>query len=287
MRYIKHSQNFIRSTYLVDKLIRKSGIKSSDIVLEIGSGTGVITERLCKVAGKVISIEKDTKLYEISKQRLKRFNNLKIINSDFKNYNLKDIEYKCFSNIPFYFTSDIVRKLLFNPNAPKSAQLFMQKEAAERFLSSRKTTQISLLLKPIFKSEIIYKFRRNDFKPVPSVDVVLVFFTKRSTPDICRKNYDSYRDFITFCFNQWKMNVKFALKKIFSYQQLQMLYKELGFNLIDKPSNLDYEQWLGLFGFIIKHMDQVNTDAFNNYSKLLKIRHKKKHSEYRSCIFRL
>ncbi len=283
MRYDKHSQNFIRNSLLVDKLIKKTDINSSDTVLEIGSGTGVITERLRKVAGKVMSIEKDKKLYGISKKKLERFNNLKLINNDFLQYRLPKKKYKCFSNIPFNFTADIIRKLLINPNAPMSAYLFMQKEAAERYIGKSNVTQISLLIRPIFKSKVIYKFNRDDFNPIPSVDVVLVTFIKRSTPDIHKQNYNLYKDFITFCFNQWKRNVKYALKQVFSYEQLKRLSKELDFNLTDKPSYLSYEQWLSIFNFTIKHKDQVNK-VFNEFYRILINKHKYRKANYRNAV---
>ena len=51
---IKYSQNFYTNKTNLQRLIKLSGINSNDIVLDIGAGTGIITEELSKYAKKVI-----------------------------------------------------------------------------------------------------------------------------------------------------------------------------------------------------------------------------------------
>lgn len=286
MRKLKHSQNFIKSKKLVDYLINKTGINSNDIVLEIGTGSGVITERLCRFAKYVISIEKDNRLYRFTKQNLKNFKNLKLVNEDILNYSLPMFKYKCFSNIPFNFTADIVRKLLLGSNTPVSTYLVMQKESSERFVGKLKSTQISLILSPLYSVNIIYEFRKEDFYPIPSVQVVFVSFKKRSPPDICPEEYNFYKDFISFSFNQWNESIKKTLLNIITYKQLKKLSKSLDFDMKDKPSKLEYEKWLKLFQFIQSHPDQTKINKFFGYYKLHYDIHKHHKPVYRTSIRR-
>ena len=57
-------------------------------VLEIGPGIGVLTKELCKVCGKVISIELDKRLFPVLKETLSEFDNLEIVEGDVLKLNL-------------------------------------------------------------------------------------------------------------------------------------------------------------------------------------------------------
>ena len=159
---------------------RKSTITKNDIVIEIGTGKGHLAEVLCRKADYVCSVEIDKKLYEHAKERLKNVNNLKIIFGDFMKYKLPDKgNYKVFSNIPYYLTTEIVRKLTENANPPSEMWLVMEKGAAKRFLGVPAETKYSLSLKYRWKLDIVYFFKKEDFHPKPSVDSVLLHFLRK------------------------------------------------------------------------------------------------------------
>ncbi len=65
-------QNFLKSTLAINKIIIAGEIKPIDIILEIGPGKGVLTEKLLEKAGKVIAVEKDRALIEILKEKFKK-----------------------------------------------------------------------------------------------------------------------------------------------------------------------------------------------------------------------
>jgi 23S rRNA (adenine-N6)-dimethyltransferase len=80
---------------------------------------------------------------------------------------------------------------------------------------------------------------------------VLLQIEKRERPLVKEKHKQLYRDFIVYGFNQWKLNLKGALKKIFTYEQLKRLSKDLGFNLSATATELNFNQWLGLFNYFM------------------------------------
>ncbi|MCI8337636.1 MAG: 23S rRNA (adenine(2058)-N(6))-methyltransferase Erm(Q) [Lachnospiraceae bacterium] len=177
LQEIRGSQNFLTSRRLLERIVRKSTITEKDIVVEIGTGKGHLTEVLCRKAGFVYSVEIDRPLYERATQRLKSVNNVKLICGDFMKYGLpKRGNYKVFANIPFYLTTDIVRKLTEDSHPPSEIWLVMEKGAAKRFMGVPKETKYSLSLKRRWKLDIAYYFSREDFHPKPSVDSVLLHF---------------------------------------------------------------------------------------------------------------
>ncbi len=246
---LKYSQNFIQSSNLVNKLIRLSDIKSEDIVLEIGTGKGVITNELLKIAKKVITIEKDKTLFISAKEKFKDIENVDVYSTDFLQFDLNRLgKYKVFSNIPFSISAEILKKLLFAKNPPISSYLFLSEDVANKFLAKNsKETLSSLTTKPFYNIKVFYRFNKQDFFPVPKVKVLFVEFELIENPIISRNEVNDYVNFITYTFNQWKPNIKLSLKNIFSYLQLKILAKNIGFNLNAKPSEVTLSQWIQVF----------------------------------------
>ncbi|KAF9618200.1 hypothetical protein IFM89_000669 [Coptis chinensis] len=55
-------QHILKNPLLVDTIVEKSGIKSSDVILEIGPGTGNLTKKLLEVGKMVIAVEVDPRM---------------------------------------------------------------------------------------------------------------------------------------------------------------------------------------------------------------------------------
>lgn len=260
-KQIRLAQNFLKNSRLVRSLLDSSSIDSCDIVYEIGPGRGIITVELALLAHKVIAVEKDQ---FFAKQLHKRFQdvaNVEIIANDFLQCQIPNIEYKIFANIPYNATANIVRKILYISPVPSEAYLIMQREAAEKFSGSPKETQFSILAKPFFDFQIIRELRKTDFEPVPNVDSVLLRIKKRDMPFINEHDIKLYSSFIRYGFGRWKHSLKLIFKPIFSYAQWKYLSKDLHFPLDVIPSELTFEQWLGLFDCFKKRVP-ANKQAY-------------------------
>ncbi|MCL0080276.1 23S ribosomal RNA methyltransferase Erm [Dehalococcoidia bacterium] len=247
---IEYSQNFLRDPALVNELLDKSDIEEGDVVYEVGPGKGIITQELAKRCAKVIAVEKDEKLYSKLKERFLGNPGVEIRLGDFLKEKLPVQEkYKVFSNIPFFVTADIIRKLTVAKNPPKDCYLIMQKEAVQKYAGKPRETQSSLLLKPWFELRVLHYFKGTDFLPVPNVDVLLFQMKKRQEAYVEPECKQLYKDFIVYGFNQWKPTLKKSFEKIFTYTQFKRLASDLGFDLKAKPTDLNFDQWVGLFNF--------------------------------------
>ena len=123
----------------------------------------------------------------------------------------------------------------------------MQKEAAKKFSGSPRETLFSILAKPFFEFQILYRLRRTDFWPMPKVDSVLLSIKRRARPRIETQDVASYRDFVQYGFGRWKPNLRLALRHVFAYKQWKRLARELDFPLNATPTELSFEQWLNLY----------------------------------------
>jgi len=236
-------------------LIQESSISPEDTVYEIGPGKGILTKELVKRARRVVGIEKDRLLYKKLKEKFEGTHNITLHNVDFLRFKITDSRFKVFANIPFNITSAIIRKLLYTENPPDEAYLIVQREAAEKFIGTPRTSQFSVLIKPWFRLKITRSFRRTDFSPIPNVDVVMLHMQKRTPPLVSPSDISIYEEFIKYGFSRWRKDLKSNYKHVFTYRQWKILSRDLQFRINAQPSDVRFNQWLGLYEFFKKYVN--------------------------------
>lgn len=175
-------QNFLIDKNAVKKVITAAELKSTDIILEIGPGTGILTQELAKKAKKVIAVEKDPRMIEILKETVKSFSNIELVQGDilkiqrskFKSQN-DNVKLKIVGNLPFYLTAPVIRKFLESKNPVEEMILIIQKEVAQRICA--KPPDMNLLATAIqFYAEpkIISYISKKSFWPQPKVDAAIL-----------------------------------------------------------------------------------------------------------------
>ncbi|HEX3722154.1 MAG TPA: 23S ribosomal RNA methyltransferase Erm [Nitrolancea sp.] len=242
-----YAQNFLIRTALARQVIEHAALTSSDLVLEIGPGRGMLTRSLATACRQVIAIEKDPTLAQRLAREVGTMGNVALFVGDFLDLPLPLTPYKVVGNIPFNITAAIVSRLTESANPPEEATLVLQREAADRFLGQPRQTLVALLLQPWFELSIAYRFRQADFVPPPRVAVVLLRFSKRGPPLIAAEEARGYRDFVTFGFTAWKPTIGGAFETVLSRERLARLADQIGFSLRQKPSELTFDQWLTLY----------------------------------------
>lgn len=227
----------------------------------------------------------DRDLAAKAEKNLAEMKNVEVVSGDFAEFvQPQGSVYKVFANIPFNQTAQIVNQLLNSKVPPQAAYLFMQKDAAERFIGGPdyRNSQASIIIKSRFNSKIFYRFNRNAFSPIPSVDVVLAAFEIKPEEEV--KGAEGFNEFVIYGYNQWTKNALDAFKKLFTQNQLFRLSKELKISPKMKPSELNYTQWKGLFDFYkISATNQTKKTVHDFYKKYL-IDQKKLTKDHRTRI---
>lgn len=272
IRSVAYSQNLLIADKLVEKLVSHSTINQNDTVLEIGAGKGIITKELLKKAGNVVVFEIDQEFVDILK--LIPDNKLIVKNGNFLDFDLPKDKYKVFANIPFNKTSEIIKRLLFSNNPPTDTYLVVQKEAVERFAGKpfdNKNSLLSALFNPWFEFSIAHKFNRNDFKPMPNVDTVLLNIKLRSNSKVLDQDKEAYRDFVVFGFNQMTPNILEGLSKVINKNHITNLFNKLNIQTNLKPTELDKDVWINIFD-LLKYQKQNKRNLIkNSYTKWVKL----------------
>ena len=200
----KHlGQNFLKDDAILERIVESAQISSTDVVVEIGPGTGLLTKVLSGKAERVISLEVDSDLMPSLLKQFPLSSNVSIIHQDILKADLMEIinsssnftppptpssskegrnSYKVVANIPYYITAPIIQYLLELPVPPKMIVLMIQKEVAERITA--KVGDMSILAVSVqyyADPELLFMVSKNAFDPVPKVDSAVVRIIPRRT----------------------------------------------------------------------------------------------------------
>ena len=127
-------QHFLKNPLVVNSIVDKSAIRSTDTVLEIGPGTGNMTVKLLEVAKKVIAVEVDPRMVAEVQKRVAESsaaNRLQVMLADVLKAELPYFDV-CVANVPYNISSAIVFKLLAHRPFFRCAVIMFQEEFALR-----------------------------------------------------------------------------------------------------------------------------------------------------------
>ena len=178
-------QNFLINENILDNIIESANINNNDVVLEIGTGIGTLTQRLCEKAKKVIAVEIDKNLIPILNETLSDYNNITIINKDILktdiNEELKNLsihqKIKVVANLPYYITTPIIMKVLEDKVDVDCMVLMLQKEVADRMNaipSTKDYGSLSIAVQYYCDTSIVCKVPKSSFIPEPNVDSLVL-----------------------------------------------------------------------------------------------------------------
>ncbi|MBI4415622.1 MAG: ribosomal RNA small subunit methyltransferase A [Euryarchaeota archaeon] len=186
-------QHFLIDERVAHRQVEVAGITAHDIVLEIGPGLGVLTERLLKKAAKVVAVERDRRLARALRTLGE---NIDVIEGDAVKVPLPSFS-KVVSNLPFQISSPITFRLLDLPF--ERAVLMYQREFAERLVAKPGSSDYSRLSVKAYvraRTEILERVPRSAFWPQPKVDSAVVLLEPRPMPFrvVDEQRYDAVVD---------------------------------------------------------------------------------------------
>ncbi len=192
-------QHFLIDLNLMRLLVDSAGIHKDDIVLEVGCGTGSLTEALVEKAGWIVAVELDQNLFEIAAKQLTNTKNVELINTDILeskhtiNRTVTDAltaarkewsgQILLVANLPYNVASPLMMNLITGPISTDGMVVTVQKEVAER-MTARLTCghygTLSILLGATGDVEMIRTLKPTVFWPRPEVDSAMVRFVRKS-----------------------------------------------------------------------------------------------------------
>ena len=201
-----YGQHILKNPMIVNAIVEKGGVKSTDVVLEIGPGTGNLTMRLLETAKKVIAIEFDPRMVLELQRRVQgtpHAANLSIISGDFLKVDLPYFDV-CIANVPYQISSPLVFKLLAHRPVFRAATLMFQREFAMRLCvppGDPLYCRLSVNTQLLARTTHILKVGKNNFRPPPKVDSSVVRIEPRPINSI-PVNFKEWDGLVWLCFGR-------------------------------------------------------------------------------------
>jgi 16S rRNA (adenine1518-N6/adenine1519-N6)-dimethyltransferase len=193
----RRGQNFLIDLNLMRLLLKIADIHGDDIVLEVGSGTGSLTQELAQRAGQVIAVEIERALAEITKQQLHDAENIQIIVTDaLQSKNTIDASVvdalrqaksrysgrlMLVANLPYNVASPVMLNLVTGDMVADCMYVTVQKEVAQRMTAEPGNSHygtLSILLAATGDVELERVLKPTVFWPQPQVDSAMVSFVR-------------------------------------------------------------------------------------------------------------
>jgi len=193
----RYGQHFMTDKTFIDRIITSAKIKKDETILEIGAGTGILTEEIAKAGCKVISYEIDKRFEKDHKALKKRYPNITFIYKDALSSDLPAFD-RIIANIPYNISEPLMFRL--SKTEFKEGILTVNKSFADKMLNQSKTESLlSLVMPAYFKIEHIADVPKTAFTPPPRIASSII----RITP--IRKEYlkdDAGRYIIRLLYDQ-------------------------------------------------------------------------------------
>ena len=236
-------QNFLIDKNIIRKIVDTGNIISKSSVLEIGAGTGNLTEYILKKKPKkIIIIEKDERLIQKLEERFGK--KINIINKDVlkvKENTVCNDKLIVYGNLPYNISTQILSKWITNDYGNlwyENFILMFQKEVADRILAktnSKNYGRLSILSNWKLEVKKILNISSSCFMPKPKVQSTLLKFTpKKSYPKL---NNSKNLEIVTRTFfNQRRKKIKKPINQLF--RNSNKIIEKLNLNINLRPQNL-------------------------------------------------
>lgn len=210
-------QHFLTDQNIIGKIVSSVRSEREERVIEIGPGTGALTQALLEEFDDVHAIEIDTRAVKLLEQS---FADLKIHVGDILKVNWEELsagkmKTHIIGNLPYYITSQILFSLLEAREHLTDAILMMQKEVAERLVADIRTKDYGILsvqTQLMSSPEILFQVSRHCFSPPPKVESAVIRLVFDKGPLACSD--DHLKKVVRTAFNQRRKKLSNALKPI-------------------------------------------------------------------------
>jgi 23S rRNA (adenine-N6)-dimethyltransferase len=244
-------QHVLAGGRLAAELVEQAEVGPGDLVVEIGAGSGVLTQALARRAGRVVAVEIDPRLAERARARLAGFGNVRVVTADALDMPLPRRPFRVVANPPFGSTRAILRRLLGDPRVPlERADLVLQEQAARRYTARRPGDPETIAWGAAYDLGTGRRLGPTCFRPRPRVGAAVLVARRRRPALVPAGGHRRFAALVGGAFRHPGLPLRRGLVPPFTYRQLRRLARELGFGLDARPADLDAVQWAGLYAFL-------------------------------------
>jgi 16S rRNA (adenine1518-N6/adenine1519-N6)-dimethyltransferase len=209
-------QNFLKDIFYLDKIITSSQINKTKNVVEIGPGDGALTELILQNSKHLKAFELDNRFCEFLKKKYIS-SDFEVFNKNFLDLDLADIfinENIIMGNLPYNVSSQIIIKIIESNLNYQHCIFLIQKELANRFIKSSKSSKLSIQSQFFCDVEPLFDIPPEAFDPAPKVNSTVIKITPHKQYKKYIPSYSNFKKVLTICFANPRKKISTALKNL-------------------------------------------------------------------------
>jgi 16S rRNA (adenine1518-N6/adenine1519-N6)-dimethyltransferase len=269
-------QNFLTDASVAEDLARRAGASEGDLVIEVGTGLGVLTRALAARATVVRSVEIDSGLVRALTEESLLPDNVELVHADAREIDwagwVRDAgrPVRVIANLPYSVATPLLRKLLDLRDGLEDWSVMIQSEVAERLVADTGTRaygSLTVLHRLVADVEAIAKLSPERFFPKPKVDSTFVRVWPRATSPLLEGELERVERLARAAFSQRRKRVTNGLSRVAERvwpdldkagqrEALVALLETVGIEPGLRPERIEPEAWLALArGFEERSLD--------------------------------
>ncbi|RMF89371.1 MAG: ribosomal RNA small subunit methyltransferase A [Nitrospinota bacterium] len=233
MKPKKHlGQHFLVEPAFIRKIVETADIQPEEVIIEIGPGTGKLTEALLQQGGRVFAIELDQELVTLLRSRFASQERFILYHADALAFPYASLPQpaKVVANLPYNIASPLILKLLGYGPAFSRLLLTVQREVAERIVAGpggKEYGVLSLLVQYRARARICFRIPPTAFSPRPRVFSALLELVPYRTPPVVIEQEASFIRTIKAAFAHRRKTVKNSLKQVLGTRVSEQTLREV------------------------------------------------------------
>lgn len=213
-------QHFLFERGIVERMVRLAGVNSTDTVLEVGPGLGILTSELLRKADRVIAIERDPALVTHLNSVFGDLPSLTLFQGNALTMDNREIvpagmPFDVVANLPYSVGTAILRHLMEQPRKPRRITAMLQKEVAERLVAQPPDMSVLSVAAQFYAvPRLLFTVSPTVFIPPPTVESAVVSLEMLQTPRLPEEQMERFFSIVNAGFRQKRKQLANSLSDV-------------------------------------------------------------------------
>jgi 16S rRNA (adenine1518-N6/adenine1519-N6)-dimethyltransferase len=251
-------QHWLRDSRYLSRVVAAADFTGADTVLEVGAGTGLLTERLAERAQRLIAVEVEGRLADGLRERFAGRANVAIVEADVLAAGVEEmlsaggggLPYVVVGNLPYFIGTAIVRRFIQDRVPPRWVVATLQAEVAANVAAAPGAmSYLSVETQVFADARVLFRIPPRAFQPPPKVNSAVVRLDVHESPDVEVDDLDSFLALARagFAAPRKRLRNSLAIGLRVEPREAEAMIERAGLDPARRPAELSLEDWRALY----------------------------------------